>query len=167
MSHHRPSRKPSLALFAFAISLILSGVAAADDGALTLFGWSDQHVKTNGDASHLLATIEAMNQLPGVSYPKAISGKVQVPTFVTGCGDVTEWPTRAAVRSYDELVRKNIKYPCYDVMGNHDEGGKVPNDQMKKWIISRHGSLSYSHDKGGVHFIGLFSKFDANADNPA
>ena len=133
-----------------------------DKPNLTFFGWSDQHVKTNGDVSHLLAAIDAMNQLPGTEFPKSIGGKVAKPAFVFGCGDVTEWPTHAAVRGYDKVITERLKFPCYDVMGNHDDGGKVPSNTMKKWITKRHGGLTYTFDKGGIRFVGLFSQFDAN-----
>ena len=148
-------------------TLLVSANATADEGGLTLFGWSDQHVKTNGDVTHLLDAIDAMNELPGTMFPAAIGGKVETPAFVFGCGDVTEWPTHAAVRGYSKVINERLKFPCYDIMGNHDDGGKVPSDTMKKWIIARHGGLSYTFDKGGVHFIGLFSKYDANANSPA
>jgi len=148
-------------------TLLVSANATADEGGLTLFGWSDQHVKTNGDVTHLLDAIDAMNELPGTMFPAAIGGKVETPAFVFGCGDVTEWPTHAAVRGYSKVINERLKFPCYDIMGNHDDGGKVPSDTMKKWIIACHGGLSYTFDKGGVHFIGLFSKYDANANSPA
>ncbi len=139
-----------------------TSVMGAEVG-LTFFGWSDQHVKTDGDVSHLLPAIDAMNALPGKDFPKAIGGKVEKPAFVFGCGDVTEWPTHASVRGYEKIITQRLKFPCYDVMGNHDDGGKVASDTMKKWIIKKHGGLSYTFDHGGVHFIGLFSEFDPNA----
>jgi hypothetical protein len=144
-----------------------SSRVAADESGLTFFGWSDQHVKTNGDVTHLLAAIDAMNELPGTSFPKSIGGKVDSPAFVFGCGDVTEWPTNAAVRGYNAVISERLKFPSYDIMGNHDDGGKVSSDTMKRWIIDRHGSLSYTFDKGGVHFVALFSEFDPHADSPA
>ncbi len=143
--------------------LLLPGYADAGEVGLTFFGWSDQHVKTNGDVSHLVDAIDAMNELPGTKFPKAIGEQVQTPAFVFGCGDVTEWPTHAAVRGYGKVIAERLKFPCYDLMGNHDDGGKVASDTMKKWIIKRHGGLSYTFDKGGVRFISLFSKFDPNA----
>ena len=143
--------------------LLLPGGANAAELGLTFFGWSDQHVKTNGDVSHLVAAIDAMNELPGTHFPKAIGQQVGRPAFVFGCGDVTEWPTHAAVRGYSKVITERLKFPCYDIMGNHDDGGKVASDTMKKWIIKRHGGLSYTFDQAGVHFISLFSQFDPNA----
>ena len=60
--------------------------------ALTIFGWSDQHVQTDGDGSHLVPAIDAMNKLPQTDYPAGIGGKVAEPNFVIGLGDITEWP---------------------------------------------------------------------------
>jgi len=160
--------KPALQLlFVFIVSLSIAGPARGDETGLTFFGWSDQHVKTNGDVSHLLDAIDAMNELPGTEFSKRIGGKVGKPAFVFGCGDVTEWPTHAAVRGYDKLISERLKFRSYDIMGNHDDGGKVPNETMKKWIVKRHGGLTYTFDQGGVRFISLFSQFDANADSPA
>ena len=62
------------------LSVLLNGLLLAhalaadpppDAGALTFFGWSDQHVQTDGDAEHLEAAIDAMNALPGTHYHKA------------------------------------------------------------------------------------------------
>jgi hypothetical protein len=139
----------------------------ADQPGLTFFGWSDQHIQTDGDASHLIPAIDAMNRLPGEPFPERIGGRVGRPAFVIGCGDITEWPTVAAKNAYNELVTKRLKFPSYDVVGNHDEGGKVPSETVKRWIVARHGALSYTFDQGGVHFIVLFSKYDENLGSPA
>ena len=100
----------------FLICPSLSADAARDEPALTFFGWSDQHVKTDGDAKHLLPAIDAMNGLPGTPYPEGIGGKVADPAFVFGCGDITEWPTHAAMKAYDQLITKRLNLPCY---GSH------------------------------------------------
>ena len=134
---------------------------------MTFFGWSDQHVQTDGNAEHLLPAIDAMNALPGTGYPESIGGEVAKPAFVFGCGDITEWPTDAAMRAYDELIAGRLKFPAYDVLGNHDEGGKVPSTIMRKWIVSRHGSPSYAFQWGGVQFVTIFSKYDESLNNPA
>ena len=145
----------------------LSADAERDEPAPTFFGWSDQHVKTDGDAKHLLPAIDAMNGLPGTPYPEGIGGKVAEPAFVFGCGDITEWPTHAAMKAYDQLITKRLKYPAYDILGNHDEGGNAPSPTMSKWIVSRHGFESYTFRCGGVQFIALFSKYDESLNNPA
>lgn len=135
--------------------------------ALTFFGWSDQHVTVEGDGQHLIPAIEAMNQLPGTPYPPAIGGVVRRPTFVIGCGDMTEWPSRAARDTYEELIAKRLQFPSYDVLGNHDEGGNRPSSTMSDWIRQRHGSLSYTYEAGGVRFVVLASKYDESRNNPA
>ena len=38
---------------------------------------------------------------------------------------------------------------------------------MKEWLVRRHGSLSYTFDRAGVHFIALFSHYDESRNNPA
>ena len=134
---------------------------------LTFFGWSDQHVKTDGSGDHLLPAIDAMNALPGTSFPESIGGKVATPAFVFGCGDITEWPTHAAMKTYDELITNRLKFPAYDIAGNHDEGGNSPSETVKNWILSRHKALSYTFSHSGVHFICLFSKYDESLNSPA
>lgn len=153
------------------VGLLVTQARAADaiaaEPGLTFFGWSDQHVQTDGDASHLVPAMDAMNGLPGTRYPETIGGSVAEPAFVFGCGDITEWPTRAAMKAYDQLVTERLRFPTYDILGNHDEGGKEPSETMKKWLVSRHGGLSYSFRHGGVHFIALFSRYDENLNNPS
>lgn len=139
----------------------------ADEPGLTFFGWSDQHVTVSGDGQHLLPAIDAMNSLPGQNYPAAIGGSVVAPAFVLGCGDISEWPTAAARDTYAQLITKRLKFPSYDVVGNHDEGGQSPSETIKNWIRARHGELSYTFDRGGVHFIILFSKYDESLHSPA
>ncbi len=135
--------------------------------SLTFFGWSDQHVQTDGDASHLVPAIEAMNALPGTEYPPEIGGRVAEPAFVFGCGDITEWPTHAAIGAYDKLITDRLRFPTFDVLGNHDEGGKVPSDTAKNWLIERHGALSYTFERGGIHFVVVHSKYDETLNDPA
>jgi len=163
-------RQFAAALFTLAFGLV-AGIGAGGSWAaepeLTFFGWSDQHVQTGGNGSHLIGAIDAMNALPGTKYPANIGGTVARPAFVLGCGDITEWPTHAAKTTYEELVIKRLKFPSFDLVGNHDEGGKVPNETIKRWVIARHGGLSYTFDRGGVHFVALFSKYDENLNSPA
>lgn len=141
--------------------------APAEEAGLTFYGWSDQHVQTDGKADHLGPAIDAMNALEGTALPERIGGKVAAPAFVFGCGDITEWPTHAALDAYAEAVTKRLKIPAYDIVGNHDEGGKVPSGTVKDWIIRRHGALSYTFEKGGVHFVAAFAPYDETLDNPA
>lgn len=144
-----------------------TAAAGPSQVGLTFFGWSDQHVQTDGNGDHLIPAIDAMNRLPGTAYPPAIGGTVDPPAFVFGCGDITEWPTNAAMKTYESLITKRLKFPAYDVIGNHDEGGKSPSDTIKKWLIARHGALTYAFESGGVRFIALYSAYDESLNNPA
>jgi len=158
---------------AFLGFLWLSQVAWGADSApqrqaaLTFFGWSDQHVQVDGNGEHLLPAIDAMNALPGRAYPEAIGGTVDKPAFVIGLGDITEWPSHAAMDTYDQLITKRLKFPTYEIAGNHDIGGLSPVDTVLNWVIKRHGALRYTFDKGGIRFIGLFSEYDEKLNNPA
>lgn len=134
---------------------------------LTFFGWSDQHVPLGGAGTHLHAAIDAMNALPGTPYPERFGGTVTKPAFVFGCGDMTEWPSAAARDTYAGLITGRLKWPSFDLLGNHDEGGNSPVETMKQWLVQRHGSLSYTFDRAGVHFIALFSHYDESLNNPA
>lgn len=126
---------------------------------LTFFVWSDQHVKRDGGADHLRAPIDAMNNLAGTDLPAPLSGKVTEPAFIFGCGDCTDWPSAAARDAFAESIAR-LKYPSFNILGNHDDDAGAPDRLMAKWIAARHGDVSYSFDCGGVHFIGLYSKFD-------
>jgi predicted MPP superfamily phosphohydrolase len=134
---------------------------------LTFFGWSDQHVLPSGEGTHLHAAIDAMNVLPGTRYPERFGGTVVKPAFVFGCGDMTEWPSAAARDTYADLITRRLKWPSFDIVGNHDEGGNSPVETMKQWIIRRHGALSYTFDRAGVHFVALFSHYDESRNSPA
>lgn len=155
----------------FLMTVLLSFAVApalrAAELQLTFFGWSDQHVQTDGNAGHLLPAIDAMNRLPGTPFPPSIGGTVSKPAFVLGCGDITEWPTRAARDTYDELITRRLKFPVFDVAGNHDTGGKVRSRTILDWIEKRHGALSYRFERGGVHFIVVFSELDETLNSPA
>jgi hypothetical protein len=104
--------------------------------------------------------VDAMNRMPGTPYPENSGGKVAVPSFVIGAGDVTEWPTNAAMRGYDSLLKNNLKWKAYDVLGNHDDGGRAFSPTMLNWSKRRHGGLSYVFESFGIKFIALWSKFD-------
>lgn len=155
------------------LSLTLTGAGlwaqdgSVPSGTVTFFGWSDQHVQADGDGHHLIPAVAAMNALPGRPYPPGIGGTVEKPAFVFGLGDISEWPSRAALDTYERLVVKQLKYPTYDVAGNHDLGGLSPSDTVLRWIIQRHGALRYTFEKGGIFFVALFSEYDEKLNNPA
>ena len=139
--------------------------------ALTFFGWSDTHIPVHGDGSKLWPAIDAMNLLPGKAYPKNIGGIVDTPAFVFNCGDITEWPTHQAKKAYEDLITKRLRYPSYEILGNHDEAGAdgvagAP-PIMKEWFKRRYGDLSYTFDQGGIHFVCPFSAYDESLGSPA
>jgi hypothetical protein len=147
--------------------LLAVGVGYGQGPGLTFFGWSDQHVQTDGDGGHLVGAIEAMNGLPGRAFPEAIGGVVGKPAFVFGLGDITEWPTRAARDTYERLITQRLKFRSYDVAGNHDSGGNSPSRTVLDWLIARHGGLSYTFEKGGVLFVAVYSEYDESLNSPA
>ena len=162
---------PITAITILVFCLVTSALPAAQpvdkNTTLTFFGWSDQHVQVDGDGSHLIPAIDAINGLPGTKYPEPLGGLVAQPAFVFGCGDITEWPTTAAKNTYDKLLAGRLKFPAYDIMGNHDDGGKSPSPTIKNWLISRHGALSYTFDKSSVHFLCVYSEYDETLNSPA
>jgi hypothetical protein len=138
---------------------------------LTFFGWSDTHIPTHGDGSKLWPAVDAMNRLPGKAYPKNIGGVVDTPAFVFNCGDITEWPMHQAKKAYEDLITKRLKYPSYEILGNHDEAGADGVEGappiMKEWFKRRYGDLSYTFDQDGIHFVCPFSAYDESLGNPA
>lgn len=150
-----------------AILLLTCGTSWGQENTLTFFGWSDQHVQVDGHGEHLIPAIDAMNSLAGKAYPEAVGGVVEKPAFVFGLGDIAEWPSRAALDTYEQLITKRLKFPSFDVAGNHDIGGLSPSDTVLNWIVQRHGSLRYTFEKAGVVFVGLFSEYDESLNNPA
>jgi len=168
MTIRRSSKIKTTICVIFLLTCVLSRAqVCGSTDTLTFFGWSDQHIKTDGDGAHLVPAIDAMNALPGRAYPASIGGRVEDPNFVIGLGDITEWPTRAARDTYEQLITQRLKFRSYDVAGNHDSGGGVPSPTMHDWLIKRHGSLSYTFDKKGIHFIALYSKYDESLNSPA
>ena len=145
----------------------LSASLVADNAGITFFGWSDQHVGTDGSAQHLIPAIKIMNALPGFDYPEKIGGEVAKPAFVFGCGDISEWPSAAARDTYDLFIKQGLRYPSFDIVGNHDLGGKSPSKTVTDWLVDRYGALSYSFDMQGVHFVMVFSEYDENLNSPA
>ena len=154
-------------------AIVGPGLRAADEpprsttNELTFFGWSDQHVRSDGEGAHLHAPIDAMNALPGTPYPEPFGGTVVTPAFVFGCGDITEWPSAAARDTYNGLISQRLKWPSFDLLGNHDEGGDSPSETMKQWLIGRHGALCYTFERAGIHFMALFSHYEESRKSPA
>ena len=160
MDHQSNSSRYGATPLLLCFLLSITSFAQENNPALTFFGWSDQHTNTSGDTSRLHPFVDAMNTMAGTAWPKTVGGKVAKPSFVIGAGDITEWPTHAAMKGYDSLLNNRLQFPAYDVLGNHDDGGRAFSPTMINWLKKKHGSLSYTFEKGGVVFIGLWSKFD-------
>ena len=167
VSHSEKCGVTKIVVSSLTVLLLVAGVTFGQPPALTFFGWSDQHVQTNGDGGHLVPAILAMNGLVGRGYPAGVGGVVGKPAFVFGLGDITEWPTRAARDTYERLITKRLKFPSYDVAGNHDSGGNSPSRTVLDWLVARHGSLSYTFEKGGVLFVAVYSEYDESLNSPA
>ncbi|MBP7050497.1 MAG: metallophosphoesterase [Phycisphaerae bacterium] len=161
------NRSTARVAVAFAVLFLAAGVSQGQENALTFFAWSDQHIQTDGNGEHLIPAIDAMNALPGTPYPEALGGVVAKPAFVLGLGDITEWPSQAAKNTYERFLKERLKFPSFDIAGNHDIGGLSPSDTVLNWLIQRHGSLRYTFEKSGVTFIALFSEYDETLNNPA
>ena len=160
MDHQSNSSRYGATPLLLCFLLSITSFAQENRPALTFFGWSDQHTNTSGDTSRLYPFVDAMNTMAGTAWPKTVGGKVAKPSLVIGAGDITEWPTHAAMKGYDSLLNNRLQFPAYDVLGNHDDGGRAFSPTMINWLKKKHGSLSYTFEKGGVVFIGLWSKFD-------
>lgn len=128
------------------------------DAEFAFIAWSDQHVGEDGQAEHLLPALEAMRTLPGRAYPAEIGGAAARPEFVFGAGDCIDWPTRQAVASYVRSMSWP-GVPHIEILGNHDEGDGSPANPMRRFIVARHGSLSFRFDCGGVSFLNVFSPY--------
>jgi len=127
---------------------------------ITFLAWSDQHVTRDGDAAHLIPAIDAMNAIAGTPYPPSIGGLVSPPSFVIGCGDCTDWPTRSGINAFANATLR-LRYISYNAIGNHDEGEDPSSSRLAAWIAARHGSTSYTFDAGPLRFIVLFSRDNA------
>lgn len=169
--------------------LSASEVSAAKDDDVSFFLVSDTHFLAQKEASTRLdeksiatcrALVETLNRLPGTAIPaEAGGGTVAVPRGVIHSGDVidtgdknggvhsqmieTEW---AAFADEFGLTGKDarLKYPIYEVHGNHDSptGTGLPVQKIIERNKTRPGlenvsenGLHYSWDWGPIHFINL------------
>jgi len=61
-----------------------------------------------------------MNSLPGREFPAEIGGRVAEPSFVLGCGDITEWPTAAAKKVDRDRDINFVQLPWPAPNGSHE-----------------------------------------------
>ena len=145
--------------------LVVFSFGAVGVADVVFFGWADQHVQPDGQAPWVEQAVEAMNRLPGKTCPEALGAEVPTPAFVLGLGDFTEWPSHAAVQTYNRLVSRTLRFGAYDVGGNHDTGGEVPSATAHEWLKRRHGALRYAFESGGVRFIMLGLAYQLRSDD--
>lgn len=137
--------------------------------------WGDNEVRNK-------ATIDAMNNLPGTSYPASLGGVVQDPRGVLIAGDLTDTPEYFNVYGlhYDPLPEierdgfnddyavdgsGRLRYPVYEGYGNHDvdnfaysytlEAIQARNLVRPGILNLSDNGLHYSWDWEGVHFVNL------------
>ena len=163
--------------------------ATANDSDVSFFLVSDTHFLAQQEAPTKLdeksiatcrGLVETLNRLPGTAIPdEAGGGTVASPRGVIHSGDLidtgdknggvhtqmieTEW---AAFADEFGLTGKDarLKYPLYEVHGNHDSpaGAGLPVQKIIERNKTRPGlktvsenGLHYSWDWGPIHFINL------------
>jgi hypothetical protein len=62
-THRRSEVKTVIGAACLLIYVLSCAEVCGNTNALTFFGWSDQHVTTDGDGTHLVPAIDAMNTL--------------------------------------------------------------------------------------------------------
>lgn len=161
--------------------LALSAGAAplpATSHSLTFFMISDLHYNwpAAGDFTLQRAAVKAMNELPGVAFPKAVGGVVAAPRGVVVLGDLVESNKDQAYAAWEGDFglkgEKLLHYPVYELLGNHDNAGEPGWGGIKRRnplradvaAISPNG-YHYSFDWNGVHIVAL-SICAANAPDP-
>jgi cytolysin (calcineurin-like family phosphatase) len=171
------------------LSLFLAAVAAAalfllpkrPANEITFFITSDTHYGLSPTIAAVNEkTIDAMNNLTGTAYPKAISGAVGIPRGVAVLGDLTNdtvtpdrliyW--RQFTADFGVNGEGRLKFPVYELPGNHDGGEAQPvrqgireRNKVRPGLksVSRNG-INYSWDWDAVHFVslGLFAGSDGD-----
>jgi cytolysin (calcineurin-like family phosphatase) len=131
--------------------------------ALTFFVAGDSHFGARNVDALNRSIVEQLNALPGTDYPPAIGGRVELPRGLLFMGDMTDSSLEEEWRQFEELYGLTgrdglLKWPVYEAIGNHDFIGDSP---VRGHVERRHGSLIYSWDWDGVHFVCLDMHPDA------
>ncbi len=128
------------------------------DVDLTFFAWGDTHFgyqQRFGSSDLRAGIIDQMNALPGWPYPPEIGGLVGEPDFVMHCGDiVTDGGDAHMLAVYRYFIR-NLRYPHYETLGNHDGG-----DDFMRYFTGKYGGPSHSFDAQGVHCVSVSGAYD-------
>lgn len=127
---------------------------------ITFFAWGDTHFgyePKSFDEDLRGDIIRQFNGLPGWPLPPCFQGNVAEPDFVVLCGDSVDGEEGDAERefSYFRYFLNKLKFPHYEVIGNHDE-----TEPFMNYYLDKYGSRSYSFDCKGVHFISLSTEYD-------
>lgn len=132
--------------------VVLGLLSSAALGDVTFIHWSDMHCNGPKTAAHHAKILADINSMPERAWPKKVGkGKVGPIDLVLATGDLTDDGKADQWKGYLKL-RKQLAFPSYEVMGNHDiRGGKI----VEAGIAKLHGAARYSFDKGGVHFVVL------------
>ncbi len=148
--------RPNLKHFA-ALLLASMSPAGAD---VTIVHWSDLHCGAyDFKSAFRKENVEGINALPDRTWPDKVGGgKIGPVDYVIATGDITDHGTDAEWDDKDDWIgddylslRKLLKFPSLETMGNHDchKGG------AEAGIKKLHGNTYYSVDKGGVHFVAM------------
>ncbi|MBN1553350.1 MAG: hypothetical protein JXA11_01285 [Phycisphaerae bacterium] len=128
-------------------------VLAVDE--LAFLVTADPHFGYRSDESLNVANIQAMNTV-GASASST-------PRGVLLAGDTTHDGTQSQWNTFQYhyplsggMGSEQVHYPVYECTGNHDREEISGDDSVPvDGVISRHGSLLYSWDWEGVHFVSL------------
>jgi predicted phosphodiesterase len=138
--------------------LCMSGwlVLPADARNLTFFTTADTHFGYQSGESQNIANIQAMNSIAAIyGAPRGIL----VAGDLTDKGKSSQWNTFQSYYPLNGGTGANvIHYPVYECTGNHDRESISGDDSVPigvNGVPSRHGSLTYSWDWDGVHFVSL------------
>jgi autotransporter-associated beta strand protein len=161
--HKAESVLKLLRIMAFVCTL---GAAALPATArdLTFLHTSDLHYGSgvSGEPERNAGNIKAMNTIGGTTAK-----------FVIVSGDLTnngyswQWDLfNAAYPKAGGTGTGVIHYPVYACTGNHDRNDLTGSaNAAKDGVVARHGSLTYSWNNDGVHFVNLdLYPEDANRD---
>jgi cytolysin (calcineurin-like family phosphatase) len=139
---------------------------------VTFFVVSDTHYGYSPTAAAANEkTIDAMNRLPGSAYPERVGGYVAEPRGVVVLGDlINDASGPDAERSWKEFTADfgvdgegRLKFPVYELAGNHDGGEEgIVRQGIKERTKRRPGvtgvsmnGINYSWDWDGIHFVSL------------